>query len=851
MDINRGILKALFYDYPVDALVHLLDSRDIQHDVFLDIMPQLMQWSKPEYTYTEANLLRLQTGAKWQNTLSHNSFPTIYHSMDVLKELTRQFLTMEKNQPTLKFDQLFRWKETALYVGEDLLTTAFVAQYDVDSYCTKRQLLPWHDIIRHNNRLLNLELDNGLTDLHAHFNATADVFSLNWISMMNNVKLRQQFANQLKRSQELELLSPQSCHPSTIQQHCVAAAYLRFVFSSKLLQQTAERDDQIEELIETNYEQKVIRILTDDFYADNFVPDLQAAISAALQSSTPTVDKRYVDYCLLPHLSSLIMESKLEQLDKSHEANYIYQGERQLLYAFFYGYYSQDPVCVCAAPYFYLYILLKNKIRREFVQINQIKGFENFETYQDRKSILLPKYSPITKFYPYYVVHTSLNSLQNDHIEVRITPKSLRTNMSYTKPMFSVLEEKVDMEECKKIPSSMSVVVHFIKEGKYATMPSQFDAIGKLKDGTRDKKYRKKIRKELGDVLSFEKMKKVVGIDAASREIFCRPEVFGHVFRYAHYKGIQGRTFHAGEDFLDLPDGLRAIDEAILFLQLDDKCRIGHAMALGIDAKAYYERRHYTTIITKQYLLDNCVWLYMRSKELNITLSPIVETTILENALRLYCEIGYKCEWNIQHYWQSMLLRGNDPEYIHLTKQHIMMNAWDNTANVYDNRVLEAVCNERAKELFSDYFYDENIYANGLQLEQYKWEKDIVTIMTDMQNAMRNMVSEKDIGIECCPTSNLKIGYIDKYENHPLLTKFYPIDAESNYPLIRCSINTDDRGVFYTSLYEEYSLIALALKKKRNETTHQREYNDQTIINYVAQLRNNAQVMAFKNNCYI
>ena len=83
-----------------------------------------------------------------------------------------------------------------------------------------------------------------------------------------------------------------------------------------------------------------------------------------------------------------------------------------------------------------------------------------------------------------------------------------------------------------------------------------------------------------------------------------------------------------------------------------------------------------------------------------------------------------------------------------------------------------------------------------------------------MQEEMRRFVSEKKISIECCPTSNLKIGYIDRYENHPLLTKFYPIDAKVDTPLIKSSINTDDRGVFYTSIYEEYSLIALALYKK-------------------------------------
>lgn len=41
-------------------------------------------------------------------------------------------------------------------------------------------------------------------------------------------------------------------------------------------------------------------------------------------------------------------------------------------------------------------------------------------------------------------------------------------------------------------------------------------------------------------------------------------------------------TYHTGEDFLDIVDGLRAIDEAMLFLQMEKGERLGHAMALGV-----------------------------------------------------------------------------------------------------------------------------------------------------------------------------------------------------------------------------------------------------------------------------
>lgn len=81
------------------------------------------------------------------------------------------------------------------------------------------------------------------------------------------------------------------------------------------------------------------------------------------------------------------------------------------------------------------------------------------------------------------------------------------------------------------------------------------------------------------------KGQRVYGIDACSNEIGCRPETFATEFRYLrhvselrykipwyrttveHYEEL-GLTYHAGEDFLDITDGIRAIDEAINFLEL-------------------------------------------------------------------------------------------------------------------------------------------------------------------------------------------------------------------------------------------------------------------------------------------
>ena len=50
-------------------------------------------------------------------------------------------------------------------------------------------------------------------------------------------------------------------------------------------------------------------------------------------------------------------------------------------------------------------------------------------------------------------------------------------------------------------------------------------------------------------------------------------------------------TYHVGEDFLDPVDGLRAIDEAVRFLEMGSGDRLGHATVLGLDLKKWYEKK--------------------------------------------------------------------------------------------------------------------------------------------------------------------------------------------------------------------------------------------------------------------
>lgn len=823
MDIERNILKAMFFDYPVDHVVDLLDRRatHVLEDIYLDVLPQLVGWQANEYTYTEANLLRVQLGGECRD----RKLLSINHPLILLRDLSKQLLVLDDNTPTVHFENLFRWKDIALHVGEDLLTTAFVAAHDIDNNLyTLRTDFSWRDIIRHDNAELNEILDRGLADLHAHYNATTDVFGINWICLMNHVHLKENL-DKMDRPQSIELLSSQSEQPSSLKQQCVAAAYMRFVIYCKLYNVPSSPEN-----VEGNYQRKVKCALRDKWYAELLERKLQAAISLALQSSMLTSNRRHIDYCLLP--------TKLSG-DPRKDTFLLYAGERDLMYRFFRGFYGGDACCKKLAPYFYLYILLKSKIRREFVQINPLKGFENFEQYQDRKEYCIEDGSPIKTCYPNNVFYSSINQRNNDYLEARVTPKHSRPEeFNHSRSLFG------SKSNTQNETSKMGIVVHFIKKGDYSKFPTTMLNLGSMKDGTRDVKYRQKLRLLIEEVLRNNKGSHICGIDAASREIFCRPETFGHIYRYAYRKGLTGKTYHVGEDFLDIPDGLRAMDEAVLFLELGENSRIGHGMALGIEAEQYYIRRHYTSVLPKQNLLDDCVWMYIRAQELGVTLPPEMNELIQDKAMQMYHEIGYKQRWDIRHYWHSMLLRGNDPDYIY-SKTPVLATLWEKTATLQHDRLKAAYADKTAKDLFHDYFFNQPIHNAGMQMIRHKWSQEIVKVVKDLQTQMQYEIYKAGVGIECCPTSNLKIGYIDQYNLHPMLQRFHPVITKASYPLLKVSINTDDRGVFYTSIYEEYSLMALALQKEKEKNSDKPKYNTQTIYDYIERIRVQSMRMAF------
>ena len=329
---------------------------------------------------------------------------------------------------------------------------------------------------------------------------------------------------------------------------------------------------------------------------------------------------------------------------------------------------------------------------------------------------------------------------------------------------------------------------------------------------------------------------RLTGVDAAGNELNCRPEVFAHAFRYLLEIGNFGRTYHVGEDFYDLIDGLRAVDEAVIFLELGKKDRLGHALALGVNPRDYYKNRRYNVVMPRQNLLDNYVWLYHQIKANDVKVSSSFLLDLENRASLLYYQIGYK-DFSLLKCWRAWLLRGEGEAD---EKDSPWGKAAFSKCAVISNARLDA----EAVEMNLQYNYYPLIKQNGAIVIEEKLPKGIEKIVEDLQDVMIRKISEKGVSIETNPSSNICIGPFEKYEDLPLF-KFAPMEQCVHTSIVDASVNTDDRGVFATSLYHEFSLIAAALFKQKDKDGN-RLWSNEAICDYIDRLRSNGFNQRFK-----
>lgn len=832
--------------------------------LFHRILPErVLEWMRDGCTITKDEFIKRQYMKFSTMDMQEYSAEEIAIRYDSMQEKTHYFkkegifdllflyaddiLELDGDVPVCRLSKILNWNSISKNLGQDLFTTAWMAYHDLERYghMWEQQTFDWPSVLKTDDKRLTYLFEQGLAENHYHLYGSTQSFSISWACIMNHPEDAEKvFEKNYEENLSHSLLKSSKDTMMDWSMRMKYAAFIRVLLFKRclgLVDSTTvynefQNFDILPLLNKINTELEVLRFLY------------------GYELEQPNGDVKCLDYVISEACYKVNTEGYHRLL--TGERNFLYQCFIKI----YSGQFTSFEECL-----FHVYLLIKSNFRSEMIQNNDKVGFSNFAEYQNRKYQVYAKYSEYWVEAQRLSVCVAIGENHVKSLEVRIMPDKSWEKLHYT-------INDIDMKSnfaMENVNQKFFYVIHFPK-GKF----SQNEFKGKVSLNPRNVNVRKKTKKAAIALAEYfqehpYERQRVYGIDACSQEIGCRPEVFATEFRYLRecsrvkqekpwYKvdweqnKELGITYHVGEDFLDIVDGLRAIDEAVLFLEMKKGDRLGHAIVLGIEAEKYYNFKRRSIYLTKQDCLDNFVWMLYRSTELGICIEPkcriILERKAKELLWQLYPRLNKYID-NLDLYYYSWKLRGDHPylyesgKYKYEGNQEMIYEYYK--AQKRKNEQLEYYRdNESIASYVYFYHFDNESKEAGLIPEEVVIEDWYITLVKQLQKAMQKEVGKKQLVIECNPTSNLRISSIQRYEEHPILVfnnEF--LERDSQNPHLYVTINTDDIGVFDTSLENEYALMYQAICRKRHMEGNLDDYAVEQYLNYI---RNNGLIMSFK-----
>lgn len=792
---------------------------------------------------------------------------------NLLIHFNKQVLTEENKEPFVNYENLLKWRDLSHILGEDLFTCSYLAYMDNRSK-RERFFFAWRPVIFSNNRRLKGLLSQGTAENHFHLKGSGPVFDLSWMALMNNINTFHDVFKTIKKEVKLKGTFSNSFSASNKEIDILVykAAHIRNLLFEKL------------NFIETNINDKSILC-----YSSNYNDSFETLLALNSIQNNISLDKELYGYSFYHKgdydIADYAIPKNLHQ--NNFEGSFMLVGERKFLYDCFTKIYSGCKEFKKYQDLFHAYLLIKNVFRAELIQVNKKVGFGNFSTYQDRKENFIKAGSIYETAFLSMAIN-DFNKFQNiQSFETRIAPKE--NVIDFYKSL--VQYQKNTSQNCISdhyfIPSTGQLapeehfyVVHFIKKKDKINKNNLISSFT-----MRHQELRKEVKKQAETIVRLResssiKKKVILGIDAASSEFAANPEVFAQAFRYLKDHKLKGRfnylednisefklkaTYHVGEDFYDIVDGIRSIDEAINYLNLRQGDRLGHALALGIDVKDYYEFKGKKLMLPKEVLLDNIVWILAKATKFNIfkygseidRLKNLFESLFWEIYSQHFEESQKKEHFSYYNFYDAWKLRSDDPSLYHDYKDDIESKInttyWERCRiNYFFPKNLNIRKNEKIKFLYYSYHYNAGVKKKGSEIKQFSITDEYILLVSDLQRSYMTCFKTLNIGIETNPTSNYLIGTFKRYSKHPIKT-FYnlglEIDSEKikDCPQLFVSINTDDQGIFGTSLENEYALMAIALEKEKDENG-KLKYNPAMIYQWLDNIRKMGLEQSFRES---
>lgn len=371
----------------------------------------------------------------------------------------------------------------------------------------------------------------------------------------------------------------------------------------------------------------------------------------------------------------------------------------------------------------------------------------------------------------------------------------------------------------------------------------------------------------------------IVGIDAANLELPTPPEVFAPAFRFLREYPIDvrridpphdrfgsrreilslleqrrlGMTYHVGEEFRHLLSGLRAIGETIEFLNPRAGDRLGHAIALAVEPEIWAEQIGYQAVLPKQEWLDTLVWVHHFLGPGTDLLGELgVEDEIQHLSRAVYGSSGKESDWPIPTLHDAWRLRQLDPYSLDMdklmeghyrvreqTRHGAQRRRWADVQAQVLETVNESVGSNQAYRLLNLYWYHSQVRQEGDRIQTVDMlpqKRAWLAVCRLVQEKMKKLVQSRELIVEVNPSSNRLIGPFADLSKHHVF-RMTLNEARRLAREVRVTVNTDDPGVFNTSLAHEYYLLG--------EILLQQGVPEAEVVNWLNWLRENGNDSCF------
>lgn len=901
----------------------VLESRILYNEISADDAVRLMmnesyylrmqsEESCRSLTYSVIDYVAEKTD--WLN--GRQESPKKLNVFDLLMLTLRDLLVMNQNQLECRYENIWAWRIIARYMGEELPVSARYAQWDHEQHKAMRKRyddFSWPYVIAHNNKQLNALLRQGVSDHHFHLWGSTPYFHISWVNLMNDLH-----GNEYQKNLRRLNPSPWSAEKTWKRKHGddreaeeehlwesaqVCAAWIRLYLCERCagVPNAKERHSDLKKLC-SNKDWRALLLRRNR---------LQAELNAYNQLMTGMRD-----YAL--------SIAKLRRSTFSTDYHLLI-GERWLYYQVFRDYCKpllQRNLTSDDYNLFFAYLLIRVQLRSQMVQNNDRIGFDNFQRIQGRKAYFLSDAESERALARLAINEVLENKSHVKELEVRISPdieQVKRLERYVNEPSWNLLDRFNNKwnNECS-CPQTLNedlkqryyYVFHFIKGADLSQEPNApRNQWAKASSVFRHAKQRRLYLAQAKELIRFREKQphlaqRILGIDAASNEIGCRPEVFGtafrlldsHQFAYGGYMEEKqllpalGKTYHVGEDFPDIVNGLRAIDEVINFLSFDCGDRIGHAIVLGIDVEDWYDQRRREISVSVQDYLDDLAWLYHALGHFSIACTVSLKERIVRD-FEYWFRIVYRnsieeqhiqsfmssaerwygrtkedhgryqkhpCHFDIMDYYRAWTLRGDDPQYYidgyfkkplgsSLLIAEKCAGVCTNFPPCYEERYIPEY-----SLLNYLYQFDTQVRKKGARKIKVDISEEYIHVVKAVQIEMRYCIARRGIAIETNPTSNVLVGSFRKYGKHPILSfnnrgLHVNEKEEQECAQLQVSINTDDKGVFYTDLETEYALLSWSIEQIMDENARPR-FKKTDVYAWLNNIREMGNYQTFREN---